>query len=116
MNAQELWKAVKKEFAEKVYPETSVIYKTFIDHLEPCMIRNHKLILISTSQLILEMVEREYLDILNDILVRKANSSLSIQVIMSIDELEVEEQTEKKDSYQKNITLNQKYTFDNFVL
>jgi len=99
MNAQELWKAVKKEFAEKVYPETSVIYKTFIDHLEPCMIRNHKLILISTSQLILEMVEREYLDILNDILVRKANSSLSIQVIMSIDELEVEEQTEKKDSY-----------------
>ncbi len=116
MNAQELWKAVKEDFAATIYPKTSTIYQTFIDRLEPCVIRNHKLILIAENQLILEIIEREYLATLNDILATKENASLSIQVILSIDDLEVEEQQEKKDSYQKNITLNQKYTFDNFVV
>ena len=82
MNAQELWKAVKEDFAATIYPKTSTIYQTFIDRLEPCVIRNHKLILIAENRLILEIIEREYLATLNDILATKENASLSIQVIL----------------------------------
>ena len=116
MNAQELWEAVKQEFAATVSAKTTNIYKTFIDRLEPIMIKNDKLFLIATNQIILEMIEREYLDILNGILEKKSNSSLSIQLILSLDDLNSEPKEEKKDIYQKNITLIPKYTFDSFVV
>ena len=116
MNAQELWEAVKQEFAATVSAKTTNIYKTFIDRLEPIMIKNDKLVLFATNQIILEMIEREYLDILNGILEKKSNSSLSIQLILSLDDLNSEPKEEKKDIYQKNITLIPKYTFDSFVV
>lgn len=39
MNAQQLWEAVKEDFAANVSAKTTNVYKTFIDRLEPIMIK-----------------------------------------------------------------------------
>lgn len=116
MNAQELWDIVKEEFSQTLNSKTNNVFKTFINRLEPIMIKNDKLILLAINQFIFEVVEKEYLTILNDILAKKSHQPLSIRLILSIDDLNLDEIKPKKETYQKNITLIPKYTFDSFVV
>lgn len=117
MNAIQLWDAIKEDYGSQK-KGNNVFFNTFIASLEPINIQDNFLFLVAENDFILDTIEKNHLKELNELSKKYSNGQVTIKLFSSIDEImeTTEKKKEKKDTYQKNITLNPKYTFDSFVI
>lgn len=115
MNVIDLWTSIKEAYRAQAPSKHS--FETFIERLDPLIIKNNCLILLADGSFIYETVVNTHLKPLQEICDKQTNRTVKLKLITSVEEMEEDSSEEKRsESFSNNVTLIPKYTFDSFVI
>jgi chromosomal replication initiator protein len=119
-NIDELWQAALEKIEEKVSKPS---YDTWLKNTEAVELNKTDLIVAAPNEFARDWLENQYTIVINDVLEEVTGSKLKTKfVIPDIEEGKEEAQTNKAQTQQKTAQdfpksmLNEKYTFDTFVI
>ncbi len=115
MNADTIWQKALTEIQKNV---TQVGYDVYIKNITPISIENNILNLVVSMSLNKSMIEKRYTKIIEDAATHAAGTTLKIDISVNtnpeaLKEALKEEEEPDDDNFKR---LNNKYTFDNFVI